>query len=140
MATKPFIIWFVLIFIECAAIDLRLARGWEAAREQRFFEVFATSLVVIGALFLITYVFGARRVHGVGQYLDLIAKLSSLAPTTIIAYFIYRYRYLELVIRQSFVYAIFATVIMMVYIYGVRRFSLALYANTESKPKESRRC
>ncbi|HEX5081314.1 MAG TPA: ATP-binding protein [Blastocatellia bacterium] len=125
----PFIIWFVLIFIECAAIDWRLASRWEAARERRFFEVFATSLVVIGALFLITYVFGARGVHGVGKYLDLIAKLSSLAPTTIIAYFIYRYRYLELVIRQSFVYAILAAVVMMVYIYGVRRFSLALYAS-----------
>jgi signal transduction histidine kinase len=124
----PFIIWFVLIFIECAAIDWRLARKWEAARERRFFEVFGISLVVIGALFLITYVFGARRFHSVFQYLDLIAKLSSLAPTTIIAYFIYRYRYLELVIRQSFVYAILAAVVMMVYIYGVHRFSLALNA------------
>ncbi|HEY7181500.1 MAG TPA: ATP-binding protein [Blastocatellia bacterium] len=123
----PFILWFVLIFIECAAIDWRLARKWEAARERRFFEVFGTSLLVIGALFLITYVFGARRWPGVGPYLDLIARLSSLAPTTIIAYFIYRYRSLELVIRQSFVYAILAAAVMMAYIYGVRRFSLALY-------------
>jgi signal transduction histidine kinase len=124
----PFILWFVLIFIECAAIDWRLARRWEAARERRFFEVLGTTLAVIGALFLITYVFGAMRVPGVGRYLDLIARLSSLAPATIIAYFIYRYRYLELVIRQSFVYAILAAVVMMVYIYGVRRFSLALNA------------
>jgi signal transduction histidine kinase len=129
----PFIIWFILIFIECAAIDWRLARLWEATRERRFFEVFGTSLVVIGALFLVTYVFDARLVRGVGPYLDLIAKLSSLAPTTIIAYFIYRYRYLELVIRQSFVYAILAAVVMMVYIYGVRRFSLALYDRYEIK-------
>ncbi|MGH9937070.1 MAG: sensor histidine kinase, partial [Blastocatellia bacterium] len=41
---------------------------------------------------------------------------------------IYRYRYLELVIRQSFVYAILAALVMMVYIYGIRRFSLALEA------------
>jgi signal transduction histidine kinase len=123
----PFILWFVLIFIKCAVIDWRLARKLEAPRERRFFEVFGTSLSVIGALFLITYVFGARR-SGIGQYLDLIARLSSLAPATIIAYFIYRYRYLELVIRQSFVYAILAAVVMMVYIYGVRRLSLALDA------------
>src|SRR5215475_6640872 len=128
----PFILWFVVVFAECAAIDWRLARKWpaanEAARERRFFEVFGTSLSVIGALFLITYVFGARRFPGIGPYLDLIARLSSLAPATIIAYFIYRYRYLELVIRQSFVYAILAAVVMMVYIYGVRRLSLALDA------------
>jgi signal transduction histidine kinase len=131
----PFILWFVVVFAECAAIDWRLARQWpagnEAARERRFFEVFGTSLAVIGALFLITYVFGARHWgegEKYGNYLDLIARLSSLAPTTIIAYFIYRYRYLELVIRQSFVYAILAAVVMMVYIYGVRRLSLALDA------------
>jgi signal transduction histidine kinase len=124
----PFILWFVFIMIGCAAIDWRLARKWEAPRERRFFEVFGTSLAVIGALFLITYVFGAMRFPGVGQYLDLIARLSSIAPCIIIAYFIYRYRYLELVIRQSFVYAILAAVLMMVYIYGVRRFSLALEA------------
>jgi signal transduction histidine kinase len=123
----PFILWFVVVFIECAAIDWRLARIWEAARERRFFEVFGMSLAVIGALFLITYVFGAKGWKGVGNYLDLVARLSSLAPTTIVAYFIYRTRYLELVIRQSFVYAILAVVIMMAYVYGVRRFSLALH-------------
>jgi len=127
----PFILWFVLIFVECAAIDWRLARKWEAARERRFFEVFGASLAVIGALFLITYVFGARHWGPLGRYLDLIARLSSIAPTTIIAYFIYRYRYLELVIRQSFVYAILAALVMMVYIYGIRRLSLALYARYE---------
>ncbi|MGE0131604.1 MAG: ATP-binding protein [Blastocatellales bacterium] len=127
----PFMLWFVFIFAECAAIDWRLARKWEAARERRFFEVFGTSLAVIGALFLITYVFGARRWPGVGPYLDLIARLSSLAPTAIVAYFIYRYRYLELVIRQSFVYAILAALVMMVYIYGIRRLSLALEARYE---------
>src|SRR5262249_145029 len=68
----PFILWFVLVFIECAAIDWRLARKWEAARERRFFEVFGTSLAVIGALFLITYVFGARQLGLLGRYLELI--------------------------------------------------------------------
>jgi signal transduction histidine kinase len=127
----PFIIWIVFIFIECALIDWRLAGRWDAARERRFFEVFGASLAAIGALFLLTYVFGARHWPGVGPYLDLIARLSSIAPTTIVAYFIYRYRYLELVIRQSFVYAIVAAVVMMVYIYGIRRLSLALEARYE---------
>jgi signal transduction histidine kinase len=125
----PFMLWFVFIFVECAAIDWRLARKWEAARERRFFEVFGTSLLTIGALFLLTYVFGARGWGLPGQYLDLIARLSSVAPTTIVAYFIYRYRYLELVIRQSFVYAILATLVMTVYIYGIRQLSLALEAS-----------
>jgi signal transduction histidine kinase len=122
----PFILWIVFVFVECAAIDWRLARKQEAARERRFFYVFGASLLVIGALFLLTYVFGARHWRPFGQYLDFIARLSSIAPTTIIAYYIYRYRYLELIIRQSFVYAILAVLIMMIYLYGIRRVSLAL--------------
>src|SRR5262245_18327555 len=125
----PFILWFVFIMFECATIDWRLARKWKAARERRFFEVFGTSLAVIGAFFLITYVFGAMNWKPLGRYLELIGRLSSIASATIVAYFIYRYRYLELVIRQSFVYAILAALVMMVYIFGIRRFSLALHAS-----------
>jgi signal transduction histidine kinase len=124
----PFILWIVFIFIQCALIDWRLAGKLQTARERRFFEVFGASLIIIGALFLLTYVFGARHWGMLGRYLDLIAKLSSIAPTTIVAYYIYRYRYLELVIRQSFVYAILAAIVMMVYIYGIRRVSIELEA------------
>jgi len=126
----PFMLWFVLIFAECAAIDLWLARRIKAVRERRFFRTFGVSLASIAALFLLTYVLGGRHWGIIGSYLDTIARLSSLVPTTIIAYYIYRYRYLELVIRQSLVYAVFAAVVMMIYVYGIRRFSLALEART----------
>jgi signal transduction histidine kinase len=123
----PFILWIVFVFVECALIDWLLARRLQAERERRFFEVFGISLAVIGALFLLTFVFGLRNWGMPGRYLDLIARLSSIVPTTIIAYYIYRYRYLELIIRRSFVYAILAALIMMVYIYGIRRVSIELY-------------
>src|SRR5262249_32510367 len=89
----------------------------------------------IAGLFLATYVFDARLWPVLGQYLDLLAKLSSIAPAAIVAYYIYRYRYLELVIRQSFVYAALAAVVMMVYIYGIRRFSLFLDARFKVRPE-----
>ncbi len=125
----PFIFWIIFIFFECAVIDWRLAAKLQSERERRFFEVFGASLVIIGGLFLLTYVFGARNWEVLGKYLDLIARLSSIAPATIVAYYIYRYRYLELVIRQSFVYAILAAIIMMVYINGIRRLSILLEGN-----------
>ncbi|MBS1790623.1 MAG: hypothetical protein JST85_23090 [Acidobacteria bacterium] len=127
----PFILWIVAVFIECALIDWRLSRIWQTARERRFFEVFGATLAGIGVLFLLTYVLGARHWPGIGKYFDLIAKLSSLAPTAIVAYYIYRYRYLELIIRQSFVYAVLAVVVLMVYLYGIRRLGLALQARYE---------
>lgn len=127
----PFILWFVIIFAECAAIDLRIASRLLAARERRFFRIFGLTLAAIGSLFLVSYVFGLWRWGAIGRYLDALARLSSLAPTAIIAYYIYRYRYLELVIRQSLVYAVFAVIVMMIYIYGIRRFSLAFEARTQ---------
>jgi signal transduction histidine kinase len=129
----PFILWFVLIFAECAAIDLRIAGRLRAARERRFFRIFGLTLVSIAALFLITYVFGLWRWGATGRYLDALARLSSLAPTAIIAYYIYRYRYLELVIRRGLVYAVFAVIVMMIYIYGIRRLSVAFEARTQLK-------
>ena len=126
----PFILWFVMIFAECAGIDLWLARRIAASRERTFFRTFAAALLAIAGVFLVTYVLGARKWGVAGSYLDTLARLSSLAPTAIIAYYIYRYRYLELVIRQSFVYAVFAVLVMMIYVFVIRRVSLAIEART----------
>ena len=122
----PFMLWFVVVCWECALIDLRLARRVEAARERRFFGRLGATLAVIGGLFLLTYVVGARGWPGVGPYFDTAARLSSLVPTATIAYYIYRYRYLGLVIRQSFIYAAFAAAVMLIYFYVIRRLGLVL--------------
>ncbi len=124
----PFILWFAIVQWECAAIDLRLARLVKAARERRAIEMFGLTLTLMGAFFVLTYVFGARHWGRVGRYLEVIAILSSILPTAIIAYYIYRYRYLELVIQRSLIYAVFAVLVMLIYLYGIRRFSLALEA------------
>jgi len=127
----PFVSWFVFIFLECAAIDFWLSRRMKGSREGIFFRTFGVSLAGIGVLFFLTYVLGLRYLVGVGPYLDTFARLSSLIPTTVIAYYIYRYRFLELVIRQSLVYAVFAMLVMMIYIFGIRRIALAFQALTE---------
>lgn len=124
----PFIAWFVFIFLECAAIDWRLSLIWQAQRERQFFKTFAATMLGGAALFTLTYILGARHWGVLGGYLDLLAKLSSIAPTAIVAYYIYRYRYFELVLRQSVLYAVLAAAVMMTYIYGIRRFSLAMQA------------
>ncbi|NOT62786.1 MAG: hypothetical protein HOP19_21465 [Acidobacteria bacterium] len=122
----PFIGWFVFIFLECAVMDWRLSHVWQAQRERQFFRIFAVTMLASAALFTLTYVIGARLWPGLGRPLDLFAKLSSIVPTAIVAWYIYRYRYFELVLRQSVIYAALAAVVMMTYIYGIRRLSLAL--------------
>jgi signal transduction histidine kinase len=120
-----FIAWYTLVLFECAAIDGFLSTRMRAAREQRFFQRLAFAVALIGLLFLVTYVAGGRNWPGIGEYLEAVTRLSSVVPTAIVAYYIYRYHYLELVIRQSFIYAGFAAAVMLIYVFGIRRLSSA---------------
>lgn len=123
-----FIIWMTAVLWECAGIDWWVARKIKAVRERKFFQSLAVTLAVMGALFALTYIGGLRKLGLFGQYLEAISMMSSLVPTALVAYYIYRYRYLELVIRQSFVYAVFALMVMMIYLYGIRRLSEVIEA------------
>ena len=123
-----FMLWSVVVLWECAGISLWLRRGLTGARERRLFLLLALVLAVQGALNLLTYIFGARHWHVIGPYVEAIAMLGSIVPTAIIAYYIYRYRYLEIVIRQSLVYAAVAVIVMMIYLYGIRKFSQVMEA------------
>jgi signal transduction histidine kinase len=124
-----FILWIAAVLWESGGINLYLARKITTTREKHFFEALAVTLFVMGALFVVTYIVGARKWGVAGQYLEALAKMSSLVPTALIAYYIYRYRYLELVIRQSFVYAAFALTVMVIYLYGIRRIAGFIEAN-----------
>jgi signal transduction histidine kinase len=124
-----FILWIAAVLWESGGINLYLARKITTTREKHFFEALAVTLFVMGALFVLTYIVGARNWGMPGPYLEAIAKMSSLVPTALIAYYIYRYRYLELVIRQSFVYAAFALTVMVIYLYGIRRLAAIIESN-----------
>ncbi len=124
-----FILWITAVLWESGGINLYLARKITTTREKHFFEALAVTLFVMGALFFITYILDGRHWGVAGPYLEALAKMSSLVPTALIAYYIYRYRYLELVIRQSFVYAAFALMVMVIYLYGIRRAAVFIEAN-----------
>src|SRR6185436_9033180 len=64
---------------------------------------------------------GLGRGTTAGLYLQTFANLGSLLPSALLAYYIYRYRYLELIIKESLVVATFAAVVLAVYVYGIRR-------------------
>jgi signal transduction histidine kinase len=64
--------------------------------------------------------FGLGEGTVVGLYLKTIANLGSLLPSALLAYYIYRYRYLEIIIEESLVVVTFATVVLTVYVFGIR--------------------
>jgi signal transduction histidine kinase len=91
-------------------------------------QTLSASFVGIALLLLAAYALGVGRGTFAGHYLQTFANLGSLLPTALIAYHIYRYRYLELIIKESLVVASFAAVVLVVYLYGIRTLALALTA------------
>jgi signal transduction histidine kinase len=124
----PFGIWATYVLALIAGTDLLLARASESRTERRLMQTLSASFVGIALLLLSAYALGVGRGTIAGHYLQTLANLGSLLPTALIAYHIYRYRYLELIIRESLVVASFAAVVLVVYLYGIRTLALSLTA------------
>jgi len=124
----PFGVWATYVLALIAGTDFLLARASRARTERRLMQTLSASFIGIALLLLAAYALGVGRGTAAGHYLQTLANLGSLLPTALIAYHIYRYRYLELIIRESLVVASFAAVVLVVYLYGIRAFALSLTA------------
>ncbi|HEY0098550.1 MAG TPA: hypothetical protein VGB76_06315, partial [Pyrinomonadaceae bacterium] len=124
----PFGVWATYVLALIAGTDWLLARASDSRTERRLMQTLAASFVGIALLLLAAYALGVGRGTVAGHYLQTFANLGSLLPTALIAYHIYRYRYLELIIKESLVVASFAAVVLVVYLYGIRTLALALTA------------
>jgi hypothetical protein len=116
----PFGVWAAYVLVLIAATDWLIGRDAGSGRERLLMRTLAASFVGIGAMLVAAYALGVGRGTEPGLYLQTLANLGSLLPTALIAYHIYRYRYLELVIRESLVVASFAAVVLVVYLYIIR--------------------
>jgi len=124
----PFGIWATYVLALIAGTDLLISRASTSRTERRLMQTLAASFIGIALLLLAAYALGVGRGTVAGHYLQTLANLGSLLPTALIAYHIYRYRYLELIIKESLVVASFAAVVLVVYLYGIRTLALGLTA------------
>ena len=127
----PFALWASYVLCLVAGTDFLIARLSKSQSERRLMRTLAASFVAIAALILAVYAFGVGRGTTTGQYLKTLANLGSLLPTALLAYHIYRYRYLELILKESLILASFASVVLVVYLYGIRNIALWLTARYE---------
>jgi len=116
----PFAGWVVYSLVLVAITELLVARNAPSASEGRILRTLAISFVVIAILIAAALGFGLGKGTIPGQYLQTFANLGSLLPSALLAYYIYRYRYLELIIKESLIVATFAAVVLAVYLYGIR--------------------
>jgi len=123
-----FALWAAYVLGLIAVTDFLIARISSRPREKRLMRTLGASFIVIGILILAAHAFGVGRNTTLGPYLTTLANLGSLLPSALLAYYVYRYRYLELIIKESLVIASFAAVVLVVYLYGIRTLGAWLAA------------
>jgi len=117
----PFALWVVYSLAVVATTELLVARRAPSPSERRILRTLAFSFIVIATLILASLGLGLGKGTVAGLYLQTFANLGSLMPSALLVYYIYRYRFLELIIKESLVVATFAAVVLAIYLYGIRR-------------------
>jgi signal transduction histidine kinase len=116
----PMAVWITYVLGLIAITELLIARKTRNLSEQRIMRTLAASFIIIGIVILAALALGLGEGTQLGLYLKTVANLGSLLPSVLLAYYIYRYRYLELIIEESLIVASFAAVVLTVYLYGIR--------------------
>lgn len=116
----PMAVWITYVLGFIAVTELLIARKTTNLSEQRIMRTLAASFIAVGLVILAALALGLGEGTEWGLYLKTVANLGSLLPSALLAYYIYRYRYLELIIEESLIVASFAAVVLTIYLYGIR--------------------
>ena len=116
----PFAFWIAYVLGLIALTEILIARRSGNRSEKRIMRTLAASFIGIGVVIFAALGFELWQGTVAGAYLKTIANLGSLLPSALLAYYIYRYRYLEIIIEKSLVVVTFATVVLTVYVFGIR--------------------
>ncbi|HLA12807.1 MAG TPA: ATP-binding protein [Pyrinomonadaceae bacterium] len=130
----PFAFWIAYVLALIAVTELLIARKSQSASERKIMRTLAGSFIAVGVVILAALALGVGEGTTAGLYLKTIANLGSLLPSALLAYYIYRYRYLELIIEESLIVATFAAVVLTIYIYGIRTLGDWMSTRFELRP------
>src|ERR1051326_6893 len=116
----PFAFWIAYVLGLIAVTELLIARRTKNRSEKRIMQTLAASFIGVGVVIFAALAAGVGAGTQAGLYLKTFANLGSPLPSVLLAYSIYRYRYLEIIIEESLVVVTFATVVLTVYVFGIR--------------------
>ncbi|MBC8554869.1 MAG: hypothetical protein H8D23_35100, partial [Candidatus Brocadiales bacterium] len=94
---KPFIIWLLFSIFTAAVISRILSAKVEEVEEQRFHFSIFWILIFITILVTCTVLLEGSDIPYIGDYMILVTMLSSIFPSIIFSYYVYRYNYMEFV-------------------------------------------
>jgi signal transduction histidine kinase len=130
----PFAFWIAYVLGLIALTELLIARKTTSRSEQRIMRTLAASFIGVGVVIFAALAAGVGEGTWAGLYLKTFANLGSLLPSVLLAYYIYRYRYLEIIIEESLVVLTFATSVLTVYVFGIRTIGDWVTQNYGVKP------
>ncbi|MEE8190596.1 MAG: GAF domain-containing protein, partial [Candidatus Scalindua sediminis] len=126
---KLFVGWLLFSILITAVISRILSTKVEEIEEQKFHFSIFWILIFIAILVAFTVLFEGRTISYVGDYLVLATMLSSIFPSIIFSYYVYRYNYMEFVLRRSMFYSFLALMVICLYYFGVKQLSKYLELN-----------
>ena len=113
-----------------AAVCFWRTRHAAAEREERFFHLLFWGVVFVALIFFGVPFFLARSTGPASRWLtaeiDLLFSLAGLFPGLVFAYYVYRYNYLEFVLRRSIFHAFLTLLVICIYYYLIRQLALWL--------------
>jgi hypothetical protein len=130
----PFALWAAYVLCLVAGTDFFIARLSKSRWERRLLYTLAASFVGIAALIVAVYALGVGQGTRLGLYLQTVANLGSLLPTALLAYHIYRYRYLGLIFKESLILASLASFVLVAYLFGIRTIAMWLTGRFDLRP------
>jgi signal transduction histidine kinase len=116
----PFAFWIAYVLLLIAFTEVLIAHRSNNRSERLIMRTLAASFIGVGIVIFAALAFGLGEGTVAGLYLKTVANLGSLLPSALLAYYIYRYRYLEIIIEESLIVVTFATVVLTVYVFGIR--------------------
>ncbi|HHT9133520.1 MAG TPA: ATP-binding protein [Candidatus Avalokitesvara rifleensis] len=132
---KPFVVWLMIALGVTALISYKVSRLADDPEDQRFHVYISWVLVSIATFIGFIVLLEGRHLSYVGDYFVLAAMLSSIFPSIIFSYFVYRFNYMEFVLRRSVFYSFLTLILICLYYFGIKQFSKYMERHYDVNPK-----
>lgn len=112
-----FLGWLALSLISSAWVCFRQTRQVEGKEEARFFRTLFWGTALVATAIVASAFMMAVRPEAAGRMseIDLMVSLGGLFPGVVFAYYVYRYNYLEFILRRSMLHGFLTLLVISIY-------------------------
>jgi signal transduction histidine kinase len=122
---QVFLGWLAMSLTSTAWVCFRQTRRVTSRQEERFFRTLFWGTVAVAAAIVLSPLLmapgGATARPAAG--IDIIISVAGLFPGVVFAYYVYRYNYLEFVLRRTIFYGFLTLLVISIYYFLIREFA-----------------